>query len=473
LYCGFSAAIQALAAQQYPSGCYDEWYKGERGFAATAFTTIAFGLAHRTMAESVEAADRERLAEIVLKAGDWLLSRDDLVKTNHEAAAASALAFAGEMTGNDLFFQGARSKVEHTLASVTDEGWFPEISGMDLGYCSITLDYLMLYQFVTGDDVALAAMQRLFSFMIPHIHPDGTISPEAGTCRSPYVSRLGIGLLSRFDETASRFVSALDTRKLGRVGLKAALADDLRFARWSHIPIAVDLLRDHFTSMTDGIYDIASLYPAGWTFREQAKIAAYHDDKLHVFFNLVSDGSVRCYVEHDLALDDRGPMIGVQAKFHGALGYNTERAIQSVEGGYEVSIPLAETHYFFPSFVLRLLLRLGSVTALSSRYVRAAIDVFRKSKKIALNQSSSGFSGDQTSLTLHRRIVTRRHRVELTDIVTAANGQLPAADVDWRLFVKGRNRKINHEPSAGRRALCVKKVLDVRGGDVEFSFTTE
>src|SRR5205085_992462 len=57
LYRGFSAGLTNLAAQQYPEGCYDEWYKGERGFAATEFTTIAYGLADRFLADRLEAGD--------------------------------------------------------------------------------------------------------------------------------------------------------------------------------------------------------------------------------------------------------------------------------------------------------------------------------------------------------------------------------------------------------------------------------
>ena len=42
----------------------------------------------------------------------------------------------------------------------------------------------------SGDRDPLPAMRRLTSFMLPHLHPDGTISPEAGLCLNPYVSRV-------------------------------------------------------------------------------------------------------------------------------------------------------------------------------------------------------------------------------------------------------------------------------------------
>src|SRR5206468_64552 len=47
LYGAFSAALCHLERQQYPEGCFDEWYKGERGFAATEFPVIAYCMAAR------------------------------------------------------------------------------------------------------------------------------------------------------------------------------------------------------------------------------------------------------------------------------------------------------------------------------------------------------------------------------------------------------------------------------------------
>ena len=47
--------------EQYPEGCYDEWYKGERGFAVTAFTTVAYGLAALLLDDGLDARDRDLL----------------------------------------------------------------------------------------------------------------------------------------------------------------------------------------------------------------------------------------------------------------------------------------------------------------------------------------------------------------------------------------------------------------------------
>ena len=68
LYQRFSAGVANLANQQYDEGTFDEWYKGERGFAATEFTTIAYGLATRSLGERVAASDRRLLTHVLGRA---------------------------------------------------------------------------------------------------------------------------------------------------------------------------------------------------------------------------------------------------------------------------------------------------------------------------------------------------------------------------------------------------------------------
>ncbi len=80
----FSAGLANLAKEQYPEGCYDEWYKGERGFAVTAFTTVAYGLTALLLDDGLGARDRDLLTRTLKRAAQWLSRRDDSVKINHE-----------------------------------------------------------------------------------------------------------------------------------------------------------------------------------------------------------------------------------------------------------------------------------------------------------------------------------------------------------------------------------------------------
>src|ERR1044071_9238259 len=93
----FSASLHCWRQQQHRDGSFDEWYKHEHGFAATAFTLIANGLAVHFVGEYLDEEAKDNFNHAAKKAADWLLTHDDMVKTNHQMAGAAALAIAAAL----------------------------------------------------------------------------------------------------------------------------------------------------------------------------------------------------------------------------------------------------------------------------------------------------------------------------------------------------------------------------------------
>ncbi|MBF0268033.1 MAG: hypothetical protein HQL44_05540 [Alphaproteobacteria bacterium] len=452
LYQGFRAALLNWQAQQYPEGCFDEWYKGERGFAATEFPMIAFGLCSLLMGEHVKAPERRILIDVMTKAGHWLALRHDKVKANHEAAGAAAMALAWKATGEETFLKAAQGMMADTLSRQTEEGWFPEVGGMDLGYCSVLLDYAMLYVEVTGDQSPLPAMRKLFAFMAPHIEPDLTIMAEAGLCLNPYVSRLGFGLLSAHDEAAASLTGNLREQSPGLQGLTPYLADDLRFARWSYLPLCCWLMKDGFKTAAGGM-----AYPQGWTKRQSAAIAAYHQNDLHVFFSPAGGGAVRVYHGQRRLLDDPGLAVtGAGGGFSGG-GYDPERAVAWEGNGAVLTSSLGPAGFFYPSFLSRLMLRLGCITPWSSRLLRSLIDAYRLKKRTAINQSAAPLAGEG-GYVFTRTIAIEDRQVAISDELQGAGG------VQVLCLARDANGLIAPEPMAmASERLRLAKAVEADG----------
>lgn len=433
----FSAAVKAWSAQQYPDGCFDEWYKGERGFAATEFTSIAFGLAARFMGERMASGDRALLARTMDRAAGWLAPRHDRIKANHEAAAAAALALAWEVTGIERYRVAAREKLDHTLARQRPEGWFPEVGGMDLGYCSVLLDYVMLYVLVTGDEQPIGAMKRLLEFMLPHLHPDMTISPEMGLCLNPYVSRVGLGLLSRHDQRAAACVGALRSDSPGRAGLTPYLADDLRLARWSYLPVTAALLARSFDVAASDVLD--TLRPKGWTCHDEARVVSFHRGDLHVHFAAAGGGMVRVFQGRELVLEDLGPMVEEPGTGWGCAGYDPTRALAFENNGFALESRLGRATFFYPSFPARLVLRLGCMVPQVSYWLRAAIDAYRLRNRTAVNQSAAPVAGGGGGYGFRRRVSVDpdRDRVVIDDRLESATGRLRSEHLRAGVRVRG------------------------------------
>ncbi|MEO5374270.1 MAG: hypothetical protein H7840_08315 [Alphaproteobacteria bacterium] len=439
----FGAALINWQAQQYPEGCFDEWYKGERGFAATEFTMIAYGLAARFLGPLLEPDDRDRLSDVMRRAGGWLARRHDRVKSNHEAAAAAALALAWDVTGEATFKTAARAMLDDTLSRQTPEGWFPEIGGMDLGYCSVLMDYVMVYTLVSGDDAAIPAMRTLLDFMVPHLHPDGTIMPESGLCLNPYVSRLGVGLLSHHDPRAAAIIATFACSSPGRAGLLPTLADDLRLARWSYLPIVTHLLRPSFAAPSPGLDSLAACFPEGWTCPRQAAIAACHRGETHVYFAPAGGGAVRVYHGAALVLEDPGVWLITDQGRWGSGGYDPLRPVLIDGDAVGMTSSLTAPAFVYPGFLARLVLRLGCRWAWSSRLLRALIDAYRLRRRTAVNQSSAPLAKGDETISLTRTVAVSGSGVRITDTLASQDEPRAGSDVEFQLVHRGRRRPLS------------------------------
>ncbi len=401
LYRAFSAGLGAWARDQHPEGCWDEWYKGERGIAATEFTMIAYGLAARYLGDRLEPDDRALLVTTMRKAGAWLSGRHDRIKSNHEAAAACAMALAADVVDEPAFRADACNKIADLLSRQCDEGWFPEIGGMDLGYCSVLLDYTMLYVLVTGDETAMPAMRRLSAFMAPHIHPDGTIAPEAGICLNPFVSRLGYGLLSSHgDSEAQRQIDRFTNFVVGRRGLTAYLSDDLRLCRWSYLPIVTAIEVEKFRGPSEPL----SPLPEGWLIRPASALAVWRNGDEEVHFTVAGGGMVYAFKGSELILLDSGVDLHLENKTWTNGGYDPKRTCRQDGDAVKLEGTLGAAVYFYPGFLSRLILRLGCVTPLSSRLMRAFVDWVRLRKGTAINQSAAPLANQGEGIRFERTV---------------------------------------------------------------------
>jgi hypothetical protein len=464
LYRAFADGLANWERQQYPDGPFDEWYKGERGFAATEFTMIAFCLAQHFLGEQLGPPERAKLGRVIGKAGAWLATRDDRVKANHEAAAAAALALAAETTGDQALRQAASRKLDDTLARQHPEGWFPEVGGMDLGYCSVLLDYVMIYSLVTGDEGAIPAMRRLFDFMLPLIHPDGTISAEMGLCLNPYVSRVGLGLLSAYHPPCASFLAYFATHSPGNEALRPYLADDLRLARWSHLPLVAMLLTDRFRADPEGAGAFAHGFPAGWTWYKAAAVGAFHDRNLHVYCSPAGGGMLRAFHADELFYEDPGPWLDTGEQDYCVAGYDPARPVALRANGFTLRARLGVARFFFPGLLSRLILRFGSMTAIGARILRVAVDYVRVRRRTASNQSAAPVANADSPYLLERDVRVEDGVLRVVDRLTCEGRAFDPATAISAVTVRGERQVIRGSGTLGTNFAFVKS-LDPAAAD--------
>lgn len=436
-----AAALEHLAGfwcrNRYADGSLDEWYKGERAFAAAAFSCHA---AARTLLRAealLSPSVRSRLREALAGTAHWLTTRNDLFKTNHQAVGVAALAFAGHVLDEPRLTADARVKLDSIIAAQTAEGWFPEVGHMDVGYTFLTVEFAAMAMHLWQDFSRLEPFVRAFDFACQWLHPDGLLGDEYGVCHNPYVSRIAPLLLSAGHGKAAWLRRLFTERSLGFAGLQGVLADDLRLMRWGALPLlALDYAREAASSAPPVAVPLASAGEEGVTAFPEAGLARFCSGRSCGVFAPAAGGLVRVFTAGDEAADHGWAISGP----HGWAtnqAYNRSADWRAEEGRAGGRFPLAPVRRFMPPYWARVGLRLACSTALGSRLARAAIDLVRRRKGTALNQSSFNLATADSPWLLERTLDARGGEVRFLDTLTFRN-PVRVEDIFLLPAVRGR-----------------------------------
>jgi hypothetical protein len=272
------------------------------------------------------------------------------------------------------------------------------------------------------------------------MHPDGTISPEVGICLNPYVSRLGVGLLSSHDASARALAGLFQGDSIGPGGVRPYLGDDLRLSRWSYLPLVTALMSDSFQPAPGGARALGHALPQGWTHYKSAAVCAYHSPEWHLYFSPAGGGTVRIYRANRLVGEDLGVSLDIGGERFASSGYDSGRRVVARGHGFAVSSQLGAVRFFQPSFLQRLILRVGSSSALGSRILRALIDRRRIKQRTAANQSAAPVAGRRSAYTFERFVEVLGDRVRIVDRIESEAHPIDPARVMSLLTVAGETQ---------------------------------
>lgn len=413
------SAVEALleywCRAQYPDGSLDEWYKGERAFAAAAFTTYAVARTLQAMEGHLSPRIASQARDALDRCGRWLLRRNDLFKTNHQAVGVGALAFAGHVLDRLDFTAEARRKMESIIAVQTPEGWFPEIGRLDPGYTFLTVEYVAMAMDLWNDFDLIEPFSRAYDFACRFVHPDLVLGEEYGICRNPYMSRIATVLLSPRNPLAAGLRRRFESEPPPLGALLPTLADDLRLSRWAFQPLTALDYASRITSLPDRNetpLPLTAPKPGVQHFPE-AGHAMMSVSGRAVIASACGGGLVRLFGPQGAELTEYGYCLEGEV-YATSAGYRpgARPAADGQAVVMESSISLVKK--FMPSYPARVALRLACSTAIGSRLARKAIDFIRRRKGTALNQSSPSLAG-KSSWRLTRRVEVQEDILLLTD----------------------------------------------------------
>lgn len=214
------AAMQFLTTIQNADGSFNEYYPHEHAFVTTAFASFAVSEALLLLGERPQP-----VVDMLKKAGDFLLKKEELAVVNQNLGAAAALQNIYMVTGDEIFSRGAHSKVKKSIKKQSEEGWFHEYGGPDIGYLSVAVSYLGHYYAKTHNESALLSLKKAVHFLSHFFHPDGTAGGEYGSRNTTYIVPDGIEICAEHDGYASFLADAVRT-SLASTGFNPSHLDD-------------------------------------------------------------------------------------------------------------------------------------------------------------------------------------------------------------------------------------------------------
>lgn len=202
-------AVNALARQVDRQGRVNEYYPFEAGYPPAAFGLYAAG---RVLLDWQQQAPH-LLAQVhqapLRRLAHHLAQRVERGATNQQAAGLAGLALAARVG----LLPDQADRLE-TLASLIfqeqhPEGWFNEYGGPDFGYLTVTLDALVDYHDATGDDRAIAAIDRAIHFLAQLVGVDGRLPSTLNSRNTDYVVPYGLVRAAQRHPTAAWLVTTL------------------------------------------------------------------------------------------------------------------------------------------------------------------------------------------------------------------------------------------------------------------------
>jgi len=183
----------------HSDGSLDDYFPSERAFGATAYALAAL-----TESALITGFCPSQAVESFERSGIFLAGYKEAGKlSNHLAIAALALMNLSLLTGRNEWKNESEKLVNELLTKQHSEGWFYEYEGCDLGYQTVTIEFLSRIYQKSALPLIMKMLSKNIEFLVNFIHPDGSLGGEYGSRNTYNFYPGGFAVLSTQITTAA------------------------------------------------------------------------------------------------------------------------------------------------------------------------------------------------------------------------------------------------------------------------------
>jgi len=387
---------------QHRDGSFSEWFPGERSLVATAFTAYAVSESLKILSDKIDKARKDNIINALKQAGCWLISQKESFVANHTAGQIAALYNIYQLSGEDKFKCAAEQLLSELSSGQDSEGWFSEYGGADIGYLSLSINYLAGYYSASGDEKALLICGKALEFMKYFIHPDGSAGGEYSSRNTSYLMRWGLISLRGKIKNAGEILSHL---KIDKVSLVDS-ADD-RYLNFFLLPDYVRSLAAGAGDMLPGKNqdEFSKYFP-------NAGLLSIKNKNYQLVINLKKGGVIKLYrvgVEPRLVFSDTGYFINLGNEGCSTFWNNS----QAASGKFISLTSFSPIKSILASPIKFILLRAYAFLFGWSGFMMKILDCLMKEILIARYKPGKIF--------LQREIIPGEDGIEVIDLITGSN----------------------------------------------------
>lgn len=443
------AAFDFSRLIQNRDGSFDEWYLHEGSFVATSFVVAALARAVSVLGPETLPA-YEAIVVSLRKGADWILAHEEDMVFNQVAGSAVALLNVFYLTRESAYRKEAEKKISFMLERQTEEGWWNEYGGPDIGYLSLTVDYLSLFYEKTKDNLVLAALKKANFFITHFLHPDFTSGGEYMSRNTEYLIPSGFARLARMDESARKIFGFTQAALIAKSGIYPQALDDRYLCYILYNWLEAGLLLKGEQSLYTGVRPAS--VPALDVFFKDAGIRVICNSHYYLVANLRKGGVFRIYSGDGMYSDSGAEArYGRNAYSSGVLDrQNTIWRNSNVFGTRGFLKPLSEPLMKTP---VMLVFKTFQLLIGGADYIQRAVKNLLRKKMILYK--------NKTRLSFERSFRVSEDLVEVTDSI---NSRLPFDRVRFgvkssylfipssKYFIRQELDKNSLKPSDERRA---------------------
>lgn len=189
---------------QLRDGSFNEYYPNEHGFPPTAFSMYAMCEVYKRLG-----MQDENIVSAFRKTAKYLVSHIEEKAYNQELASITALYSAYTVLKEEWILEGLNRKLDRILKLQSEEGWFSEYGGADIGYLSVSLDMLAEYYWMSKDEKVLEPLHRVVDFLQYFVHPDASVGGEYASRNTIYFLPNGLQVMSILGNEAAEAMQQL------------------------------------------------------------------------------------------------------------------------------------------------------------------------------------------------------------------------------------------------------------------------